>query len=179
MERPIEYGDVFIRDVIRGVERLTIAVDHESARCVQLLFSCLTGPSQLLYVLHTTRTGADLGRYESPELSAHEVQAFLNKFGRFLSEDARHDFWIRSHGDDATVVLDRHNFIYAYGPLDKFESALKNVCIRTETAPVIPASHVHHYHPEWDNAERLVLKTFDWLVSPLRESDVQFVESPR
>jgi len=177
VERPIEYGDVFIRDVVRGVERLTIAVDHESARCVRLLFSRLTGPFQLLYVLHTTRTGADLGRYESPELSAHEVESFLNKFGRFLSEDARHDFWIRSHGDDATIVLDRHDLIYAYGPVEKFESALKHVCTRTETSPLIPAPHLHHYRAEWDNAERLVLKAFDWLVSPLRESDVQFMEN--
>jgi len=179
VERPIDYGDVFIREVVRGVERLTIAVDHEPDRCVQLLSSRLTGPFQLLYVLHTSRTGAGLGRYESPELSAHEVQAFLNKFGRFLSEDARHDFWIRSHGDDATVVLDRHNLIYAYGPVEKFEPALKHVCTRTETSPLIPDQHVHHYHPEWDNAERLVLKAFDWLVSPLRESDMQRAESPR
>jgi hypothetical protein len=31
--------------------------------------SRLTGPFQLLYVLHTSRTDAELGRYESPELT--------------------------------------------------------------------------------------------------------------
>src|SRR5205823_4295018 len=31
--------------------------------------------------------------------------------------DSRHDFWVRLHGDDATIVLVRHNLIYAYGPL--------------------------------------------------------------
>jgi hypothetical protein len=87
VEQPFEYGDVFTRDVVRGVERLIVAVDQEPNRWVQLLCSHLTGPFQLLYVLHTTRTGADLGRYESPELSAEAVQAFLDSFGRFLSED--------------------------------------------------------------------------------------------
>ena len=48
-------------------------------------------PFQLLYVLHTTRTGAELGRYESPELNSEAVRAFLDSFGRFLSEDARQD----------------------------------------------------------------------------------------
>jgi hypothetical protein len=177
VEQPFEYGDVFARDVVRGVERLIVAVDHEPNRCVQLLSSRLTGPFQLLYVLHTTRTGADLGRYESPELRPQAVQTFLDSFGRFLSEDARHDFWIRSHDDDATIVLDRHNLIYAYGPLDTFESALQTICSRATTPPLIPDPHVHHYHATWDNDECRIIKAFDWRVSPLRESDVQFVAS--
>jgi len=91
-------------------------LDDEHDRCLRALIPNLMGPFQLLYVLHTTRTGAELGRYESPELSAEAVQAFLGRFGRFLFEDARHDCWVRSHGDGATIVSDRHNLIYAYGP---------------------------------------------------------------
>jgi len=105
------------------------------------------------------------------------VQTFLDSFGRFLSEDARHDFWIRSHDDDATIVLDRHNLIYAYGPLDTFEAALQTICSRATTPPLIPDPHVHHYHAAWDNDERRMIKAFDWRVSPLRESDVQFAAS--
>ena len=54
------------------------------------------------------------------------MEEFLREFGRFLCEDSRHDLWVRSHDDDATIVLDRHNVIYAYGPLDAFEAALKS-----------------------------------------------------
>src|SRR5262245_3731637 len=114
VEQSFEYGSVFTREVVRGVQRLRIALDEEHDECVRALVSPLSGPFQLLYVLHTTRTGAGLGIYEGPELGAEAVQAFLGRFGRFLSEDARHDFWVRSHDDDATIVLDRHNLIYAY-----------------------------------------------------------------
>lgn len=177
-EQPFEYGDVFSREVVRGVERLRIALDENHDRCVVALISRLLGPFQLLYVLHTTRTGAGLGRYESPELSAEEVKVFLGSFGRFLTEDARHDFWIRSHGDDATIVLDRHNLIYAYGPLDALESVLRAIGATPDAPPPIPDPHVHHYHPEWDDAERGVLRALDWRVSPLRDSDVQFAAIP-
>jgi hypothetical protein len=142
------------------------------------MISQAIGPFQLLYVLHTTRTEADLGRYESPELDAEAVQAFLDSFGRFLSEDSRHDFWIRSHGDDATIVWDRHNLIYAYGPVDAFESVLRHLGLQAGAPPSIPDPHVHHYHPERDGDERAVLQAFDWHVKPLRDSDVQFVAKP-
>ena len=86
--------------------------------------STLSEPFQLLYVLHMTRTGAPQGRYEIPELGADDVRRFLEQFGRFLPEDSRHDIGVRAHGDDATIVLDRHNLILACGRLDVFESEL-------------------------------------------------------
>jgi hypothetical protein len=49
--------------------------------------------------------------------------------------------------------------------------------VRPGAPPSIPDPHVHHYHPERDGEERAVLQAFDWIVKPLRESDVQFVES--
>jgi hypothetical protein len=111
VEQPFEYGNLFSREIVGGVERLRIALDNEHDRCLRALTSQLIGPFQLLYVLHTTRTGAALGRYQSPELNVEAVRMFVDSFARFLSEDARHDFWIRSHGDDATIIFDRHNLI--------------------------------------------------------------------
>lgn len=174
-QQPFDYGNVFSREIVRGVERLTIALDDGHDRCLRALTNQVMGPFRLLYVLHTTRTGAELGRYESPELTAEAVRAFLERFGRFLSEDARQDFWIRSHGDDATIVFDRHNLIYAYGPLDAFESVLRGLGVKAGAPASIPDPHVHHYHAERDDDERAVLQAFDWHVKPLRESDVQFV----
>ena len=124
VEQPFDYGNVFTREVVRGVERLRIALDDGHQGFIRTVASRLTGPFQLLYVLHTSRTDAELGRYESPELNAEAVHVFLDRFGGFLSEDGRHDLWVRSHGDDATIVWDRHNLIFAYGPLNVFESAL-------------------------------------------------------
>ena len=89
----------------------------------------MSGPFQRLYVLHTTRTGAELGRYESPELSTEAVQAFLGRFGRFLSEDGRHDFWVTEgkvgtpnhlafHADDTGAVDEFYRAAMAAGGKD-------------------------------------------------------------
>lgn len=168
-----QYGNVFTREDVGGHARLRIGLNEAQGACVLTLASGLSGPFQLLYVLHTTRTGAELGRYESPELTANAVERFLHQFGRFLCEDSRHDLWVRSHDDDATIVLDRHNLIYAYGPLEAFEAALQSLGARKGEPATLPA-HVHHYHPEWDDAERGVLACFEWHVKRLRPSDVQF-----
>src|SRR3954464_14668934 len=122
MPRAFAYGNVFSRQTIGGTPRLRIALDGEHDTAVRALVGRLHGPFQLLYVLHTTRTGAPLGRYQSPELDAEAILEFLEEFGPFLTEDSRHDIWLHSRADNATIVLDRHNLIYAYGPLDRFEA---------------------------------------------------------
>jgi hypothetical protein len=169
-----EYGNVFGREEVGGVARLRAGLDEAQDSAVAALADVLRGPFQLLYVLHTTRTGAELGRYESPDLTAHAVQAFLRQFGRFLCEDSRHDLWLRSHDDDATIVLDRHNLIYAYGPLVAFEAVLKSLGVREAELPTVPNPHMHHYHEDWDHAEEEVLRHFDWHIKALRQADVQF-----
>lgn len=124
IRRPAElltYGNVFTREDIGGRPRLRVSVDEAEDATVAALAKGLRGPFQVHYVLHTTRTGAELGRYESPELTSENVEEFLREFGQFFCEDSRHDLWVRSHDDDATIVLDRHNLIYAHGPLELFE----------------------------------------------------------
>jgi hypothetical protein len=96
-----EYGNAYVRADVGGHARLRVGLNDGQDACVRTLVSGLIGPFQLLYVLHTTRTGAKLGRYESPELTAGAVERFLKEFGRFLCEDSRHDLWVRSHDDNA------------------------------------------------------------------------------
>ena len=175
IEQPFEYGNVFTREVVGGVERFRIALDAGHDGFIRTVVSSLAEPFHLLYVLHTTRTNSELGRYESPALNTEDVHVFLASFGGFLSEDGRHDFWVWSHGDNATIVWDRHNLIFAYGRFDVFESALLQRGARPDAPPPIPAPHVHHYHAELDVEERAVLAALDWRVKPLRESDMQFV----
>jgi hypothetical protein len=101
------------------------------------------------------------------------VGEFFHRFGRFLIEDARHDLWLHSHNEDATIVLDRHNLIYAYGPLDDFERMLDSAGIPRGPLPEAPDPHVHHYHPQWDDSERAILHALLWTMTPLREPDFQ------
>jgi hypothetical protein len=57
----LQYWNLFIREVVGGHARLPIGLDDGQDACVLTLASSLTGPFQLLYVLHTTRTDAALG----------------------------------------------------------------------------------------------------------------------
>jgi hypothetical protein len=173
LPQPFAYGNVFVREEVGGSTRLRVGVDDGHDATVAALARGLRGPFQLLYVLHTTRTGAELGRYESPELTTEGIEEFLSEFGQFIREDSRHDLWVRSHDDDATVVLDRHNLLYAYGPLELFERVLKSSGAHVGE-PAALGTHVHHYHAVWDDTERRILRHFDWRISPLRPSDVQF-----
>jgi len=172
--RPVDYGNSFMREAVAGRHRLVVGVTRSPDRCVLDLASVLAGPCQILYVLHTTRTGAQLGRYESPELDLEHLRQFFQEFGKFLSEDSRHDVWLHSHDDDATIVLDRHNLIYAYGPIDAFEHVLVSAGVRQATVPQIPDPHVHNYHAEWDDSEKAILERMSWSVGPLRDSDIQW-----
>jgi len=172
--RPCRYGRVFSREQVAGVDRLRIGFDDAADGCILALSSELAGPFQLLYVLHTTRTGAAVGRYESPELGFADVDAFLRAFGRFVAEDGRHDLWIVSHDEPATIVLDRHNIIYAYGPLELFERKLLELGAVRGEAPDTNRVHAHHYHAEWDEAERAVVGYGEWKIHPLKPSDIQF-----
>jgi hypothetical protein len=67
----------------------------------------------------------------------------------------------RSQDGDATIVLDRHNLIYAYGPLQAFEAVLKTLGVREGESPAAPAPHRHHYHQEWNQTEEEILRQFD------------------
>jgi hypothetical protein len=74
--RTIEYGNVFVREGVGGRDRLRVGLNEAQDTCVRTLASTLSGPFQLFYVLHTTRTGAELGRYESPEVTRAGVEEF-------------------------------------------------------------------------------------------------------
>src|SRR5215831_9871590 len=135
-----------VREFAGTRERLRTGVSKDQHRLVLDLASLLSGPFKILYVLHTTRIGAELGRYESPVLDGEDIQRFLSRFGPFLDQDARHDFWLHSRDDDATIVLDRHNLIFAYGPIDGFEGMLLKSGLRRVENLRIPEPHVHYYN---------------------------------
>jgi hypothetical protein len=54
----------------------------------------------------------------------------MAEFAEFLTEDGRHDLWLHSPRTDATLVWDRHDLIYAYGPLEQFRAVPKESLLR-------------------------------------------------
>jgi hypothetical protein len=154
-----------------GPARLIIAPASNHVDLLLALAQCWRGPFWVLYVLVVERGGGQAGRYQTPEpLRFAALEAFLTEYQHFLEGDARHAVWVASAAGEGTLVYDRHNVIYAYGPLEQFEDVLTARHIRREPVE-FPVPHSHHYRPEFDAAERRLLAAFDWIHTPLRAGD--------
>lgn len=151
--------------------RLLIGLAESNWPFILNLIQCLEPPYRLLYVLHIRRN-LPQARYESPSLSFGQLNAFLDKFGNFLSRDARHDFWIHSPSSQGTLVWDRHNLIFAYGPLEKFSDELQKGRFQRKL-PEIDFHHAHHYHSEFDETVADLLSNLPWEPKPIQDSDLQ------
>lgn len=153
-------------------QRILASVPGSDPDVLLRLVSRLEAPLVLLYVLHTSLGEAEPGRYQSPELSFQEVEGFFAEFRPFLSADARFDLWIYAPRQRATLVWDRHNLLYAYGPLECFAVELQSLGFEPGE-PEVPAPHAHHYHAALDPLARQLIERFDWRFSPLRLEDEQ------
>lgn len=173
---PFHHGNTFAREQTTGPERVRIGPRGGQRYLFGTLASVLGPPYKLLYLLHTSRTDAELGRYESPWLEDAELTSFLDRFGQFIAEDARHDLWVLGGGGSGTIVWDRHDLVYAYGPIPTYVMMLESAGFR-EGWPTWPVPHAHCYNPEWDEAEREILRAFDWNRTPLRPEDEQIRDS--
>jgi hypothetical protein len=166
------YAHLYQRDrTSTGGDRLRIGPRGNHVALLTQLSKCLPGPLRLLYVLIVPRNGEhDAGRYEAAsELSHDEVSEFLDEFSVFLESDGRHHLWIASP-EFGTLVYDRHDLIYAYGPLDWYVEILEANRLQAGNVE-ISGPHWHAYHQTFDKSESRLLSRMEWIHSPLRESD--------
>jgi hypothetical protein len=155
-----------------GNRRIVATAPGSDVTVFRRLAQYLEPPLFLLYVLHTPRGEGEPGRYQSTPVSNTELNSFLDHFSQFLSGDGRFDLWVYSSAQQATVVWDRHNLIFAYGPLNNFESCLLALGFSHGT-PSADFGHMHHYRPELDSAAREMLEYFRWSHTPLKPGDEQ------
>lgn len=164
------HRNTFETEQTTGPQRLNIGAEEAHVALLYQLLQPLTPPYLLLYALHTSRCDSELGRYQSPPLEWNDLNAFFAEYCEFLTADGRHDLWIHSRRPDATLVWDRHNVVYAYGPLEEFRKILTERDF-VEGPVTVPRPHVHLFHPEFDEAERKMVRHFDWIRSPLLPGD--------
>ena len=109
-----------------GGSRLVIAPAHDQTHILAALLKEMTRPFWLLlYVLVIPRGRGKSGRYQSPVPQTEStIETFLDEFSDFLEKDGRHNVWIASESGSEMLIYDRHNVIYAYGPLSSWRPAL-------------------------------------------------------
>jgi hypothetical protein len=172
-ERQYPHEDRWSTQRTTGSDRLVVAParGHHVDTLLDLA-RCLREPFCILYVLVLPRTGEHAtGRYQSPfPTNRADTEAFVNRFRDYLEGDARHHLWLMSLPDSATLVYDNHDLLYAYGPLDKFRNSLAARGFR-EGRTVIPFPHSHRYNDVFDDAERDVMRYWEWRRSPLQPED--------
>ena len=65
-----------------------------------------------------------------------------------------------SEQDNATLVYDRHNLIYAYGPIERFKLILESVGHARTPEVSLAFEHQHCYYPEFDVFEQELTTKF-------------------
>ena len=155
-----------------GQLRLAVAPRRNHIATLLSLIETMPEPFWVLYVLAVPRGGSEAGRYQSAELKSREtVQGFLDGFKAFFEQDGRHHLWIRSGSGAAMLVYDRHNLIYAYGPLEEFRGILLQIGLEESDSIRIPDPHIHHYNEHLDRDESRVLEYWEWHRTPLQDED--------
>lgn len=166
------HADVYEWQRTAGPARLCIAPDGRFVPLLLALAHCWRGPYWVLYVLTVPRGGGEAGRYQIPEpVNFTALQSFLDEHRPFLEGDGRHALWVASAAGEGTLVYDRHNVLYAYGPLEQYEDVLRAWSVRRGDVE-IPVPHSHHYRAELDAGEAKLLAAYDWMRTPLREQDI-------
>lgn len=175
-EAPFTYPHVWVRlDYSNGSISLVIAPSEKHIDTLLELTECLSEPFKILYVLVVPRGEGEPGRYESPVLTRAEMVNFMRRFEGFFEGDGRAHVWVASVDPPAdpegTLVYDRHNLIYAYGPLVPYEVVLSARGLSQSAEVDIPAPHSHHYNVELDGEAQRILDYWDWTWQPLRPGD--------
>lgn len=166
------YERVYSRDDTGVEPRVVAAVSGNQVELALDLAASLAEPLLLLWVLHTPRGGSRPGRYQSPPQTRDEVRHLLIEHRALFEQDGRGDVWIHSGTPASTIVLDRHDLLFGYGPIASFEDALRTMNF-TEGGVAIPSPHAHEYHAELDDLERSLAGAIEWRITDLRPEDEQ------
>lgn len=155
------HPNLWKREPAANGERLLIGPNHSFLNLYLELAKCLQPPYTVLYVLSVPRV-REAGRYQlEGALDWDGLKAFLEPYRTYLEGDARHHLWLHSHDSSATLVYDKHDILYAYGPLDCYIETLERNGLK-EGEFDLPFPHYHNYFPEFDREEAHLIDSHTW-----------------
>jgi hypothetical protein len=165
------WHNLYQKESYPNFSRLVIGCKSKEIPLILEFCKKMEGPFGVLHVLLASRLGKESGRYQSPyPMTYEELEFFLYEHQEYFEQDGRQNIWVSSISGEGQFIFDNHNYIYAYGNIDSYITDLTNIGF-SEGEISIPDPHCHNYHKEFDSKEEDVNKAFDWLYSPLQESD--------
>jgi hypothetical protein len=170
-ERSHTPGRLYGRAIGPCGECLHVAACESPVDLLLRLSRCLEGPLAVLYLLVEPAGDRPAGRYQSPApIGRKPVVAFLERYREFLEGDGRHSLWIMTVDSQDKVIYDRHEVLFAYGPLKQYERIL--VAGGYEPGRLaVPLPHDHVTHDHFDLEEALLLDYWPWIPFPLEPGD--------
>lgn len=166
------HPELFSKVIRGGIPVVRIGGGHDPAALFRMLVVPMAEPFVLVYVLHSPRSGARAGRYQSPKMTVGELRLFLERFFPFLSTDARHDLWVLSPTEQGAVLWDRHDLLTACGPLDHCSETLETLGFRDGNVSV-PDPHRHAQDHTLDGEERDLLAALEGSWSELKPEEIE------
>ena len=165
------HPDIWAREEFPGWSRLVIGARDEEIPLILELCREFEGPFGVLYVLTVSHTDRNPARYQSAQPNSFaELEGFLMRFQEFFEQDGRHHLWVMSVAGEGQFIFDNHNVVYAYGDLDRYERALKQLgFVPGEIRN--PSPHSHNYHGEFAPEEDAVMNYWEWIEFPLQPDD--------
>ena len=154
------HPDLYHVEQSSGIERVVMGLSKSHIDTVLELAAMFYEPFYIVYVLHTSHIDNESGRYQSKANSYSQVNTLFTNFKDFFENDSRHDVCLYSPQSNATIVYDRHNFIYLYGFVDKQLDSIQRKGLK-QKAFTIPFPHVHCYHEEYDIYESKLINDFE------------------
>jgi hypothetical protein len=157
---PYRHPAVWTREPTDERERLRIGSGIGTLDLFQWLAAVLGEPLFLLVVMRVPQV-VEAGRWESVPLTHAELARFVGRYGMLFEEDARAQLWVGELDGAGMLVLDEHDLIYAYGPLDRFEQVLREQGYEPGD-PVVPVPHEHRYHRGLNDLETDLKRLWAW-----------------
>ena len=163
-----------IYDVItynNGTKCLRITSSESLSDLMVKLGALVRGNWYVLYTLLASHAGNRPGRYQGIEIQNYNsVLALFEKYKCYFDGDGRHNIWLGSTANNDLLVYDKHNIIYAYGPVEVFVGRIRSYGY-CEGVIKIPTLHTHHYHSGNVKHEMGIMNEWNWKWCDLAESD--------
>ena len=163
-----DYGNIYQQTD----NSIKISANNNQVKLLTKLLESLKPPYYVLYVLVTSRTEKEIGRYQSPLFeNKDDLISFLRLYEDYFETDGRHHIWIGTTDNSGLIVYDQHNVVFGYGPLALFEKTIIEEFNYKQKEFEFPAPHCHSFHPENDIYEESLINYFDWDIFPLQAQD--------
>ncbi len=165
------WPDIWARWKWEHLDCLTIAPSKEHVGLLKDLSSLLVEPFGIVYVLNDSRVDDyGNGRYQAEqELTKQELFEFLDRYERFIEQDARHHVVVVSPDLGSQINCHSDQLLVVYGSTEDMIPILDRRGMREVEHPPFLEACAYNFHPEFDADQLQLLSEREWQFTPVEQ----------